>query len=496
MSAPTPLLSVKGIRKTFGKVCAIDHVDFTLMPGEVHALCGGNGAGKSTFLRIVMGFLQPDCGEIRIKGRICQFSNAKQALNAGITIVQQELSMIPDISVAENIFLGQEPRKKLGFVDFKQLNEKAQALLDELDFDIKATRLTRTLSVAEQQLVEIAKALSHSNADIIFFDEPTSTIGEKDSLKLFKAIRKLSEKGKGVIYVSHRMSEIFTICNRYTVFRDGRYICEGDIQDISREKLIEEIVGGELNEEFAKYNKPTDEPLLTINELTSKPDFADVSITVKKGEIVGLYGLVGAGRTRLLDALFGIAPIENGTIQIGEKKLKKHSTRDAIRAGMAYVTEDRKETGLVLCGSVADNTSISSLPHFTRAGILNRKKEQTQVNAAVKAFNVKTPNTQELVQNLSGGNQQKVILAHWSMTQPDVLLLDEPTRGIDVGAKKEIYRYMSEQALTGKCILMVSSELPEIIGMSDRILVFKKGRVVAERKQEEATQTELLNLAS
>ncbi len=496
MSSTPPLLNVTGLRKSFGKVKALSHINFTLMPGEIHALCGGNGAGKSTFLSIVMGFLKPDAGMIEIRGERCHFTTPRQALKAGITMVQQELSMIPDLSVAENIFIGQEPRKLGGLVDFKKLNQQAQDLLDELDFEIDATRLTRSLSVAEQQLVEIAKALSHSNAEIVFFDEPTSTIGEKDSLKLFKAIRKLSEKGKGIVYVSHRMSEIFEICNRYTVFRDGQHICQGNIKEITREKLIEEIIGGELDEEFAKFNKPTQQPYLKIENLTSEPDFRNISFQVNKGEIVGLYGLVGAGRSKLLDAIFGLIPISEGSIQIGNITLHQHTAKKAIQSGLAYVTEDRKETGLVLSGSVADNVSISSLGDFSKFGFINNRSERKEIDARVKAFNVKTPNVDQLVQNLSGGNQQKVILAHWSLTQPEVLLLDEPTRGIDVGAKKEIYRYMSEQALAGKCIVMVSSELPEIIGMSDRILIFKKGEIAGELKQEEATQKMLLNMAS
>ena len=308
-----PLLSVVGVKKSFGEVKALKNINFTLKAGEVHALCGGNGAGKSTFLSIVMGFLQPDEGSILVNGEKKIFANAKEALEAGITIVQQELSMIPNLSVAENIYLGQEPRNKLGMVDFNQLNQQAQSLLDELEFDIKVNTLVYNLSVAEQQLVEIAKALSHANANIIFLDEPTSAIGEEDSKKLFHAIQSLSEKGKGIVYVSHRLSEIFEIATNYTIFRDGTYISDGLIADINREQLIEQMIGGQINEEFAKFNHPTESVLLEVNALTSKK-FSDISFNVKRGEILGIYGLVGSGRSEVLNAIFGIDEFYSGAV--------------------------------------------------------------------------------------------------------------------------------------------------------------------------------------
>ncbi|MGS0724836.1 sugar ABC transporter ATP-binding protein [Shewanella sp. 0m-11] len=491
----SPLLSVKGIKKSFGEVNALKHINFTLNAGEVHALCGGNGAGKSTFLSIVMGFLQPDAGSIAVNGEIKMFANAKEALQAGITIVQQELSMIPNLSVAENIYLGQEPRNRFGIVDFKTLNQRAQTLMDELEFDIPVNAKIHTLSVAHQQLVEIAKALSHANANIVFLDEPTSAIGEEDSKKLFKAIKSLAAKGKGIVYVSHRLSEIFDNCSHYTVFRDGTYISEGSISDINREQLIEQIIGGQINEEFSKFNEPTEQVLLDIKSLTSKK-FNDISFTVNNGEILGIYGLVGSGRTEVLNAIFGVDDFESGTILFNDNKLKQHTPKQAITAGMAYVTEDRKSSGLVLSSSVGDNITIASLAQCSTAFFMDEKCETQRVESMINLFKVKTPNKDEIVQNLSGGNQQKVVLGRWSLTNPKLLMLDEPTRGIDVGAKKEIYKYMSEQALQGKGIIMVSSELPEIIGMSDRIIVFKNGQLVSEVKQSEATQQLLLSLAS
>lgn len=491
-----PLLSVRGLKKSFGEVQALRNIDFTLKAGEIHALCGGNGAGKSTFLSIVMGFLQPDVGTIEIEGKPQVFANARAAMDAGITIVQQELSMIPHLSVAENIFLGQEPRKSLGRVDFATLNSWAKKLLDELDFAIKPTEKVINLSVAEQQLVEIAKALSRSNAQIIILDEPTSAIGEEDAQKLFKAIKTLAAKGKGIIYVSHRLSEIFSIATNYTIFRDGTFIQEGSIESVTREELIEHIIGGEIDDEFSKYNICLEKDVLQVDNICGAK-FKDISFTSKAGEILGIYGLVGSGRSEVLNAIFGIDAIDSGTIRVNNKKLAQHEPADSIAAGMAYVTEDRKNTGLVLSSSVGENMVISSLSSMAnKFSIIEPQQEKTNIAKMIELFKIKTPHGKQLVKNLSGGNQQKVVLGRWSLTEPDLLLLDEPTRGIDVGAKKEIYKYMSEQGLAGKSIVMVSSELAEIIGMSDRILVFKNGEIVAEVPQAKASQKLLLSLAS
>ncbi|ABV87604.1 sugar ABC transporter ATP-binding protein [Shewanella pealeana] len=490
-----PLLSVNSVKKSFGEVKALKHINFTLNAGEIHALCGGNGAGKSTFLSIVMGFLQPDEGSIMVNGKPRVFANAKEAIEAGITIVQQELSMIPNLTVAENIYLGQEPRNRFGIVDFKTLNQRAQALMDELEFDIPVNAMLHTLCVAHQQLVEIAKALSHSNANIVFLDEPTSAIGEEDSKKLFKAIKSLAAKGKGIVYVSHRLSEIFEHCTNYTVFRDGTYISEGLIGDVTREQLIEQIIGGQINEEFSKFNQPSEQVLLEVKNLTSKK-FNDISFKVRNGEILGIYGLVGSGRSEVLNAIFGVDEFESGSICFNDKEFTKLQPRQAIKSGMAYVTEDRKSSGLVLTSSVGENISISSLEQCSSSFVVNEKQESNRIESMIELFKIKTPNKEQIVGNLSGGNQQKVVLGRWSLTNPQLLMLDEPTRGIDVGAKKEIYKYMSEQALQGKGIIMVSSELPEIIGMSDRIIVFKNGELVSELSQAEASQQLLLSIAS
>ncbi|MBH1921603.1 sugar ABC transporter ATP-binding protein [Serratia surfactantfaciens] len=493
-SAPAYLLEVSGVRKAFGPVVALKNAEFCLRRGSIHALCGGNGAGKSTFLSILMGFIQPDGGDIFIHGQRCEFHHPRDALNAGIAIVQQELSAIPDLTVAENIWLGREPRR-LGFVDFATLNQRTTSLLNELDFKIDAREKMRNLSVAEQQLVEIAKALSHANADIIIMDEPTSAIGEEDAQKIFQTLQQLAAKGKGIIYVSHRLSEIFQIADSYTIFRDGAYIHEGYIADITREQLIEHIIGGEYDSEFAKFNQPGEAVLLEVNNLCWRDKIKDISLQLKHGEILGIYGLVGSGRSEFLDLIFGIQHADSGTIRLGDKTLSRHSPREAIDSGIAYVTEDRKETGLVLCRSVSENINIASFADISRMGFVSEKREQARTRDMIQRFNVKTHDGEQPVGNLSGGNQQKVVLGRWALLDPEVLLLDEPTRGIDVGAKKEIYRFMSEFALQNKGIIMVSSELSEIIGMSDRILVFRDGQLAGELSATHATQAALMKLA-
>lgn len=493
-SAPAYLLEVTGVKKAFGSVVALKNAEFCLRKGSIHALCGGNGAGKSTFLSILMGFIQPDGGDIFINGKRCEFSHPKQALAAGIAIVQQELSTIPDLTVAENIWLGREPRR-LGFIDFKTMNQQTEALLSDLHFALSPKEKMRNLSVAEQQLVEIAKALSHADAGIIIMDEPTSAIGEEDVQKIFQVITRLAAKGKGIIYVSHRLSEILQIADSYTIFRDGSYVHEGLLQDITREQLIEHIIGGEFENEFAKFNQPGDSVIMAVQHLCWRNKIHDISLELKGGEILGIYGLVGSGRSEFLDLLFGIQHADSGTIEVNGHRLANHSVQEAIKSGLAYVTEDRKETGLVLCRSVKENINVASFGAISRLGMVNQNQEQQRAAAMIQRFNIKTPGSDHRVGNLSGGNQQKVVLGRWALLDPQVMLLDEPTRGIDVGAKKEIYRFMSEFALQDKAIIMVSSELSEIIGMSDRILVFRNGTLAGELSAKNATQAELMKLA-
>jgi putative xylitol transport system ATP-binding protein len=488
---PPPLLSMRRIKKSFAGVQALVDGELELERGQIHALCGGNGAGKSTLLNVLMGFIQPDDGEIFIDGKPRHFADAKEALDAGIAIVQQELSAVPFLTVAENIFLGSEPRR-LGFVDFKRLNRQAHELLESLGFDIDATAVMDSLSIASQQLVEIAKALSHHNADILILDEPTSAIGEKDVARLFKVLRDLAAAGKGIIYVTHRLAEVFVIADAYTVFKDGAHVVSGRTADINRERLIEMMIGGALEGEFVKENTPGETPLLEVRRLSRLPWFADVSFTLHQGEVLGIYGLVGSGRTQLLDTIYGLYGWDTGGVAMAGHAFKGGDVDEAIDSGIAYVTEDRKRSGLVPTASVGQNLSLSVLRRIQSFGMIHFDEERACIDRAIRMMSIKTPSADEPVSNLSGGNQQKVVLGRCVLIDPRVLLLDEPTRGVDVGAKKEIYRFISGFAKAGGAVLMVSSELEEILGMSDRILVFRRGQPVAAIDRDEATQKSLM----
>jgi putative xylitol transport system ATP-binding protein len=486
-----PLLSVRGIKKNFSGVHALVDGCLELRRGEVHALCGGNGAGKSTLLNVLMGLIRPDEGEIFVEGRAVHFMSAKEALHAGIAIVQQELSGIPQLTVAENIFLGSEP-SRFGFVDFPQLNEQAEILLTSLGFDIDPTARLDSLNIASRQLVEIAKALSHRHADILIFDEPTSALGEEDAGKLFKAIRDLATAGKGVIFVTHRIAEIFAIADTYSVLKDGARVKSGRIGDTTREQLIEAMIGGDVEGEFVKENDAGNIPMLEVNGLTGAPHFADVRFTLREGEVLGIYGLAGSGRTEVLETIYGLRRGRSGNISMQGRRFTGGSVDEALDAGIAYVTEDRKQSGLIPNASVGVNLSLSMLRRIHRWGFIRFKEEKARVSSAVEMLRIKTPSTKELVQNLSGGNQQKVVFGRCVLSRAKVLLLDEPTRGVDVGTKREIYRFIADFAGNGGGVIMVSSELEEILGVSDRILVFRKGRVVSELSRDDATQKKLM----
>ncbi len=461
--------------------------------GEIHALCGGNGAGKSTLLNILMGFLRPDQGEIFIDGKPVHFLGAKEALDAGIAIVQQELSGIPHLTVAENIFLGSEP-SRFGFVALRQLNEQARKLLKSLSFDLDPTAKLRDLNIASQQLVEIAKALSHRNADVLIFDEPTSALGEEGTGKLFKAMRDLASAGKGVIFVTHRIAEIFAVADSYTVLKDGIRVKSGRISDITPEQLIDAMIGGDVESEFVKENTPGNSPLLEAEGLTRTPHFADISFTLYEGEVLGMYGLAGSGRTEILETIYGLRQGSSGRISMQGTRLDG-GVPDALRAGIAHVPEDRKQSGLVPNSSVGANLSLSVLGRTQRWGFIRTTEEKARIAGAIEMMRIKTRSAKEPVQNLSGGNQQKVVFGRCVLSQPKVLLLDEPTRGVDVGTKREIYRFISDFAEKGGGVIMVSSELEEILGVSDRILVLRKGHIVSELSRDEATQKKLMMAA-
>ncbi|MBD1555630.1 sugar ABC transporter ATP-binding protein [Vibrio sp. S9_S30] len=489
------VLQATGIKKTFSGVVALKRGDLNLRKGTIHALCGGNGAGKSTFLNVLMGIYARDEGEILLNSLPVKFSSPSQALKAGISFISQELEPVPDMTVAENIYLGREPKKFGGFVVDKALMEgNTSQLLHELKFDISANAFMRELSLSQIQLVEIAKAISY-NARIIIMDEPTSAIGEQEVNDLFDTMRQLKASGTSIIYVSHRMNELFRIADDYSIFRDGQFIQSGAMKDINHHELINLILGSELEEEYAKFNQLTDRPLLRVHQLALAEAFSPIDLTLHQGEILGVFGLMGAGRSEFLETLFGLREPSQGEIELGDERYQPRSPKQAMEKGFALVTEDRKGSGLFLESSVVKNISYASLNQLSRRGVVTLKQEQTVSDEMFERFSIKATKDMD-VKSLSGGNQQKVVLAKWMATQPKVLLLDEPTRGVDVGAKREIYQFMSQFAREGKAIILVSSEIPEILGMSDRVIVFRKGKITGELTREALSQEALSKLAS
>ncbi|ODT59487.1 MULTISPECIES: sugar ABC transporter ATP-binding protein [Paracoccus] len=489
-----PLLEASGFRKSFNGVAALRLGQFTLMPGSVHALCGGNGAGKSTFLKILMGIHHRDAGRLLRNGAEVTFDNPSQALDNGISIIEQELSPVPAMTVAENIYLGREPVGLFGRIAFREMNSRAQDLLDGFHFGIRADTLMMDLTVAQTQLVEIAKALSY-DAEVIIMDEPTSALGEAEADQLFAAIAMLKARGKGVIYVSHRLSEIFGICDSYTVFRDGAFVETGALADIDKDRLIQLVVGRPLTEEFVKDNTPGDDTLLAVQGLAADRGVRDVSFSVRRGEILALYGLMGSGRTEIFDRLFGLSGQTAGQIMIDGAPVTITTPRHAIDAGLAYVTEDRKRSGLVLTGDVRDNLCLATLDRMGVGPVMNTRAEGRAAARMIDVLNIRTASDRLSVAHLSGGNQQKVVLGKWFLTEPRILLLDEPTRGVDVGAKREIYRVMSDFARAGGAVVMVSSETDEVLGMADRAVVMRDGRVAGELDRAAMSAEQLLHLA-
>ncbi|MQB40950.1 sugar ABC transporter ATP-binding protein [Rhizobium sp. ICMP 5592] len=489
------LLEVDGLQKSFGGVAALRDGRFQLRAGSVHALCGGNGAGKSTFLKILMGIHARDAGLIRRRGKEVDYATPAEALAAGIAIIEQELSPIPHMTVAENIYLGREPSARFGGIDFKTMNRNAQALLDRLEFNIRATQFMMNLSVAQVQLVEIAKALSH-DAEVIFMDEPTSAIGEKEAQQLFSTIGRLKAEGKGIVYVSHRLSEIFQIADSYTAFRDGSYVGSGAIADIDRAGLIRMIVGRELGEEYVKTNTPTATAGFEVCGLTAPGKIDDISFVAHKGEIFGIYGLMGSGRTEIFDCIFGLDAPTSGNMKLAGQSISVRKPAEAMQHGIAFVTEDRKLTGLNLSDSVRNNICLASLPEMSPQFAMDRRAEAAASTAMIKRFGIKAARDSMAVSGLSGGNQQKVVLGKWFLRKPKVLLLDEPTRGVDVGAKREIYRIICDFAAEGGTVIMISSEIDEVLGMSDRILVMRQGRSAGILERKEADAQALVHLST
>jgi putative xylitol transport system ATP-binding protein len=491
---PALLLKAQEIQKSYGGVPALLDGRIELRAGSVHALCGGNGAGKSTFLNILMGLDSPDRGHIWLNGREIRFTSPASALAAGIAMITQELSFLPDMTVAENLYLGREPRRARWLIDRDAMNRKAAALLEKLRFNVDPTATMRKLSVGQAQLVEIAKAIDR-NSSVLIMDEPTSAIGERETLILFEAITHLKSQGVGVIYVSHRLSELFSIADDYTVFRDGRFIQTGRLKDIGRDDLIRLIVGRTLVEHQRLESDTAESTMLEVQGFSRKGEFEDIHLSLRAGEILGLYGLMGAGRSEFANALYGISRPDRGLILMNGRPIRISSSKDALDHGMAMITEDRKAIGLILTQGVRENISLTSLSALARWGFIRERKERAVTDQMTARFAIKWRKDQS-VRQLSGGNQQKVLFARSLTTTPRILICDEPTRGIDEGAKREIHAFLTEFAAQGNSVLMISSEIPEILAGCDRVIVFRRGRQVAESLAAQTTPEQLLHWAS
>jgi len=482
-----PLLEVRAIEKSFPGVKALSGVSFDVRAGEVHALLGENGAGKSTLIKIVSGVYQPDAGSILVNGRAVHFSTPDDARRAGVATIYQELLLFPELSVAENIFLGHAPRAPGRRIDWRAMRAKAQGLLDSLEIDdLIPDQIVGALSVGNRQRVEILRALSH-DARILIMDEPTAALTESDVTRLFDVVARLKQRGVGIVYISHRLDEIYAIGDRVTVLRDGAYVGTRDVADTNTAGLVQMMVGRRIDNLFPKTPAPIGEPVLEARDLVRHPMTKGVSLTVRAGEIVGLAGLVGSGRSELAQTLFGMTPAESGEIRLNGATVRIDSPETARAKGIAYVPEGKIAQGLVRAMSVLHNFSLAALGSLSHAGFIDRAAELRMAEAGVRRFAVKTSSVDEIAARLSGGNQQKIVLGKWLANNPRLLILDEPTRGIDVGAKAEIHRLMSQLAGEGVAILMISSELPEVLGMSDRVLVMREGRLAAEFDRAKAT---------
>ncbi|WP_279050418.1 sugar ABC transporter ATP-binding protein [Cedecea davisae] len=490
-----PILEMRNIAKSFGKFYALKGVDLTVFPGEIHALMGENGAGKSTLMKILAGAYIATSGEVLIDGQPYAIKGPKDALKAGITLIYQEMQLAPNLTVAQNIFLGSELARG-GLVQRKEMLTQAQAVIDRLGAQFKASDLVMKLTIAEQQQVEIARAL-HRNSRILVMDEPTAALSSRETHRLFELILRLRDEGMAIIYISHRMAEIYELSDRVSVLRDGQYVGGLTRENLNASELVRMMVGRPLSDLFNKeHNIPLGSPRLNVHHLTDNGKVQPVSLHVRSGEIVGLAGLVGAGRSELAQLIFGVRKATGGSIEIDGELVNLHSPREAIRHGIGFLTENRKEQGLFLELAAQDNITMATLERDAHYGMLDRKKAQTISDDAISLLNIRVPHAQVRAGGLSGGNQQKLLISRWVAIGPRILILDEPTRGVDVGAKSEIYRIMNQLARQGVAILMISSELPEVVGMSDRVYVMREGSIAGELLRHDITQENIMTLAT
>lgn len=490
------ILDMQNISKTFSGVKALNGVQLQVKAGEVHALMGENGAGKSTLMKILMGiYTMDDGGSITFDGKHYQVHNPKEAMDTGIAMIHQELNPILDMAVYENIFVGREIRRH-GLVDKKAEIEEARKLIAECGLHVSPMETLRNLTVAQCQLIEIIKAIS-MNAKVIVMDEPTAAITDREVDILFDHIRRLKKNGVAIIYISHRMDEIFTICDTVTVFRDGTYIGKGSTKELDEAALIRMMVGREITDVFPKTEAVIGETIFEANHITRADNkVRDVSISVKRGEILGIGGLVGAGRSELVEGIFGMHRLSSGEIIVKGRKVRVHSPKDIIKEGVALVTEDRKVTGLNLSGTVNDNISMVAIRKALSHGLYSKSVARKLSDEYIEKLKIKTPSADQIVQNLSGGNQQKVVISKWLLNDPDIIILDEPTRGIDVGAKRDIYLLIGSLVQQGKAVIIISSEIPELMGVCDRIVVMAEGHFAGELSRDQFNQESIMTLAS
>lgn len=491
------LLEMTDVSKSFPGVKALDNVNLKVRPHSVHALMGENGAGKSTLLKCLFGIYKKDTGSILFQGKEIDYKSSKEALENGVSMVHQELNLVLQRTVMDNMWLGRYPRKGF-FVDQDKMYRDTKAIFDELDIDIDPRDKVANLSVSQMQMIEIAKAFSY-DAKIVIMDEPTSSLTEKEVNHLFTIIRKLKDRGCGIVYISHKMEEIFQLCDEITILRDGQWITSQPLEGLDMDKIISMMVGRSLNQRFPDRTNVPGETILEVRHLTSlrQPSIRDISFDLRKGEILGIAGLVGAKRTDIVETLFGIREKSGGTIKLHGKPINNHSANEAINHGFALVTEERRSTGIYAFLDIGFNSLISNIKKYRNSmGLLDNKRMKSDTQWVIDSMRVKTPGHHTQIGSLSGGNQQKVIIGRWLLTQPEILMLDEPTRGIDVGAKFEIYQLIAELAKREKGIIIISSEMPELLGITDRILVMSNGLVAGIVDTKTTTQNEILRLAS